>query len=240
MTFKGILKILMVIFNTAIFFAGAASVVIGVLVVVNKKNVFGTLDNIKDLPPQLSHLANAGYLLVAVGAVIAFMGFLGCCGACCENKCMLMTFFIIILTVFVVEVIAAVLILFYEPKAEELMNKIREKVAKSIRENYGDNDIITNTWNETMTLLKCCGYNNYTDFTGSPYVRQDSQYPQFCCSTGSGKCNRGQAQSQNVDGCFNVVVKLVKNNSTLLGGIAVCVAATEVAAMIVSLILFKK
>ncbi|KAG7315978.1 hypothetical protein KOW79_020844 [Hemibagrus wyckioides] len=239
MSCKGILKILMVLFNIAIFFAGAASVVIGVLVVINKKNVFGTLDNIKDLPPQLSHLANAGYLLVAVGAVITFMGFLGCCGACCENKCMLMTFFIIIFIVFVVEVIAAVLILFYEPKAEELLNEIRKKVAENIQKNYGDNDIITNTWNETMALLKCCGYNNYTDFTGSPYVNHTSQYPQFCCSTGSGKCDLGKAESQKVNGCFDVVVERVKNNSALLGGIAVCVAAIEVGSMIVSFILLK-
>lgn len=66
--------------------------VIGVLVEINKKkNILSILDNIKDRPPEIAHLANAGYLLIAVGVVIAFMGFLGCCGACCENKCMLMT-----------------------------------------------------------------------------------------------------------------------------------------------------
>ncbi|XP_058236797.1 tetraspanin-1-like [Hemibagrus wyckioides] len=214
MGFKGILKILMVIFNIVIFFAGLASLVIGFRVVINKKNAFGTVDNIEELSPQLSYLANAGYLLVAVGAVLTFIGFLGCCGAFWENQCMLMI-------------------------AEKLLNNIQEKVTRSIQKGYGENDIINTMWDETMALLKCCGYNNYTDFTGSPYVNHTSQYPQFCCSTGSGKCDLGKAESQKVNGCFDVVVERVKNNSALLGGIAVCVAAIEVGSMIVSFILLK-
>ncbi|MCI4393901.1 hypothetical protein PGIGA_G00162520 [Pangasianodon gigas] len=90
--------------------------------------------------------------------------------------------------------------------------------------------------------MKCCGYNNYTDFTGSLFVNHTSEYPQFCCSTSalpSKKCDFGNAASAHVEGCFNVVVKLVKKNSALLGGVAICVAAIEVAAMIVALILYK-
>ncbi|MCI4393894.1 hypothetical protein PGIGA_G00162510 [Pangasianodon gigas] len=153
MACKGILKILMVIFNSAIFLAGVATVIIGVLVEISRRHVLGVLDKFKDISAELAPLANAGYLLIAVGAVIAFMGFLGCCGACCENKCMLMIFFIIILIVFVVEVVAAVVALLYQPKAEKLLDKIRQNVAKSIRENYGQNDIITIAWNETMSLV---------------------------------------------------------------------------------------
>ncbi|MCJ8748080.1 hypothetical protein PDJAM_G00161030 [Pangasius djambal] len=237
---KGILKILMVVFNSAILLAGVATVIIGVLVEISRKHVLGVLDNVKDISPKLAPLANAGYLLIAVGAIIAFMGFLGCCGACCENKCMLMLFFIIILIVFVAEVVAAVLALIYQPTAEKLLGEIREKVAKSIRENYGQKDVITIAWNETMSLMKCCGYNNYTDFTGSLFVNNTSKYPKFCCSTTPETCDVRRANSELVEGCFNAVVKLVKNNSALLGGVAICVAAIEVAAMIVSLILYKK
>lgn len=64
---------------------------IGALVEINGTRILGVLSNIKDIPPELTHLANAGYLLIAVGAILTLMGFLGCCGACCQNKCMLMT-----------------------------------------------------------------------------------------------------------------------------------------------------
>lgn len=33
--------------------------------------------------------------------------------------------------------------------------------------------------------LNCCGYNNYTDFTGSPFVSATSSYPDTCCTTGT-------------------------------------------------------
>lgn len=69
--------------------AGAVSVIIGALVEVNGKHVLEVLYEIKDIPPEITHLAKAGYLLIAVGAVLTVMGFLGCCGACYENKCML-------------------------------------------------------------------------------------------------------------------------------------------------------
>ena len=33
----------------------------------------------------------AVYLLIAVGGLIFLVGFLGCCGACCESSCMLLS-----------------------------------------------------------------------------------------------------------------------------------------------------
>ncbi|KAF5890469.1 tetraspanin-1-like, partial [Clarias magur] len=227
MSCKAILKVLMVIFNSAIFLSGVGTVVIGVLVEINKKTVFGTLSNIKEIPPELLHLANAGYLLIAIGTILTIMGFLGCCGACFELKCMLMTFFIIILIMFVVEVVAAILLLLYEPKAQKLLNELRKKVTESIEEKYGKNDIITKAWNETMSLMKCCGYNNYTDFTESQYVKSTSSYPQYCCSGTNEMCDLKKAQSKHVIGCFDAVVEWVKKNSALIGGVAICVVAIE-------------
>lgn len=243
MACKWILKVLMVVFNSAIFLAGAATVVIGVLVEMKKNNILKVLDIIKDNSPELAHLSNAGYLLIGVGAILTFMGFLGCCGACCDNKCMLMTFFIIILILFVVEVVAAVYILLYQSKVEEVLDKVREKVGEKIKENYDKNSDFTAAWNETMSLMKCCGFSNYTDFTGSVFVNRTSLYPQDCCSTEPSdkaiQCDGKAAASKSVHGCLDALVKLVKSQSSLLGAVAICIAALEVAAMIVSLILYN-
>lgn len=66
--------------------------VIGALVVkISEKGVLEVLNGIKDVPPILTQVAGACYLLIAVGAVLTLLGFLGCCGAYCENKCMLGT-----------------------------------------------------------------------------------------------------------------------------------------------------
>ncbi|KAI5625954.1 hypothetical protein C0J50_14508 [Silurus asotus] len=166
--------------------------------------------------------------MIGVGGVIALMGFLGCCGACCENKCLLKIFFNIIFIVFFVEVIAAVLLLLDRPGAEKILEKISNKVAKSIKDTYGQNEIITRAWNETMTLMKCCGYNNYTDFQGTKFESQTSLYPNFCClNEQSLLCDLKKAETASVNGCFKAVVNWVTSKATLLGGVAICVAAIQ-------------
>ncbi|KAI5089891.1 hypothetical protein C0J45_20026 [Silurus meridionalis] len=195
---------------------GAAILIIGGLIEVTKKHIFGVLDNNTIIPEELALLTKASYLMIAVGGVIAFMGFLGCCGACCENKCLLKI------------VIAAVLLLLDRPGAENFLEKISNKVAKSIKDTYGQNDIITRAWNETMTLMKCCGYNNYTDFQGTTFETQTSLYPNFCCSDEQSlPCDLKKAETASVNGCFKAVVNWVTSKATLLGGVAICVAAIQ-------------
>ncbi|KAI5625956.1 hypothetical protein C0J50_14510, partial [Silurus asotus] len=180
-------------------------------------------------PQELTHLTKIGYLLIAIGGVTSFLGLLGCCGACCENKCLLMIFFNIIFIVFVMEVIAAVLLLLKRPVAEKILEKIGNRVVTSIKETYGQNYIITKAWNETMTLMQCCGYNNYTDFQGTKFVNQTSLYPNFCCSNEQSlRCDSVKAKSVGVNGCFNAVVNWVTSKATFLGGVAICVAAIQV------------
>lgn len=71
--------------------AGAAILGVGIWVTVDSSSMLGVLAHIQDAPPELAQLANVGYLLIAVGSILAVMGFLGCCGAITENKCMLLT-----------------------------------------------------------------------------------------------------------------------------------------------------
>ncbi|XP_060715848.1 tetraspanin-1-like [Tachysurus vachellii] len=212
---------------------------VGFVVEINKKYAVGVLDKIKDLPPEIVNLTYAGYILFAAGALIIFIGILGCCSTYCRNKCVLMTFSLILLIVIVAEITVLVLILFYEPKVAKMLDTIREKVAKNIKDSYGLNNDVTNAWDETMYMFQCCGYNNYTDFTGSAFVSMISQYPQFCCFTKSVQCDLAGAKSEHVDGCFVAVVNFVKHNSIIIVVLASCAFAFQVGAMILAFILCK-
>ena len=70
---------------------GAAILGVGIWVLVDSSSLLGFLDHIEDAPPELAQLANVGYLLIGLGVVLTLMGFLGCCGAAKENRCMLLT-----------------------------------------------------------------------------------------------------------------------------------------------------
>ncbi|KAL8178755.1 UNVERIFIED_CONTAM: Tetraspanin-1 [Gekko kuhli] len=89
---------------------GAALLGIGIWVSVDSTsfiNLFGPLS------ANVLQFVNVGYLLIAIGAVLFVLGFLGCCGAQRESKCLLITFFSIILIIFIIEVAAAVVALVY-------------------------------------------------------------------------------------------------------------------------------
>ncbi|KAJ4942913.1 hypothetical protein JOQ06_005425, partial [Pogonophryne albipinna] len=62
---------------------------------------------------QAMQFVNVGFFCIAIGAVLVLMGFLGCCGARKESKCLLLTFFSIILSIFIAEVAAGVVALAY-------------------------------------------------------------------------------------------------------------------------------
>ncbi|XP_034542996.1 tetraspanin-1-like isoform X2 [Notolabrus celidotus] len=181
---SGFLKIMMFVFNGAIFLAGGAILGIGVWVKVDSDSLLGILSSVEDAPSGLSVLVYVSYLLIGVGAVLLIIGFLGCCGAVRESRCMLLAFFSIVLILFLVEVAGAVLLFVFDDVAKPLLEGLEKEVIEDIRKNYGENEGMTTLWNTTMDQFKCCGYRNYTDFTGSPYVsdHEGKFYPLTCCN----------------------------------------------------------
>ena len=71
--------------------AGAAILGVGIWVKVDSNSLLGILDDVDGAPSGLSQLVNVSYLLIGVGAVLLVIGFLGCCGAVRESRCMLLT-----------------------------------------------------------------------------------------------------------------------------------------------------
>ncbi|ROL51103.1 Tetraspanin-1 [Anabarilius grahami] len=234
----GFLKTMMFIFNGIIFLAGAAILGVGIWVKVDSGSILGFLQNIPGASLQLGQVLNVGYLLIAVGAVLVVLGFLGCCGAVRESRCMLLMFFIIILIVFIAEVAGAIVLLVFKPLAENLIKQLGDEAVKSIRKDYGKNADLTGLWNTTMKGLKCCGFNNYTDFTNSNFVNETKYYPFQCCI--GVPCNEAAAMNSTVPGCFPSLKTLVDENAVIIIAVALGIAALELAAMIVSMTLYCK
>ncbi|XP_071754654.1 tetraspanin 35 isoform X2 [Centroberyx gerrardi] len=240
----GFLKVMMFAFNGIIFLAGAAILGVGVWVKVDSGSVLGFLQKIDNAPAELSQLLNVGYLLIAVGAVLLVIGFLGCCGAVRESRCMLLLFFIVVLIVFIAEVAGAVVILVFKPLAEDLINKLGTKAVESIKRDYGENPDVTGLWNVTMDTLKCCGFYGYTDFTDSPFYSNNmNQYPSLCCPSNDNPCNATVAASVSnttITGCFPKFKKLIDDNAVVIVAVALGIAALEICAMVVSMTLYCK
>ncbi|XP_073704919.1 tetraspanin 35 [Garra rufa] len=236
----GFLKAMMFLFNGIIFLAGAAILGVGIWVKVDSGSILGLLQNIDGAPSELEQVQNVGYLLIAVGAVLLILGFLGCCGAIKESRCMLLMFFVIILIVFIAEVAGAIVLLVFKPLAENLIDKFGTEVVESIKKDFGKNKDLTGLFNTTMTTLNCCGFYNYTDFAGSPFVNDLNTYPEQCCENNLPVCTENIAYLSKVPGCFPALVKLIDDNSVIIIAVALGIAALELAAMIVSMVMYCK
>ncbi|XP_007464017.1 PREDICTED: tetraspanin-1 [Lipotes vexillifer] len=231
------IKTMMILFNMLIFLCGVALLAVGIWVSVDGPSfmkIFGPLSS------SAMQFVNVGYLLIAAGAVLLTLGFLGCYGAQTENKCALIMFFFILLVIFVAEVAAAVVALVYTTVAENFLTLM---VVPTIKKEYGSQKDFTQVWNSTMEGLKCCGFNNYTDFEDSPYVKENNVFPPYCCfdhdnGTFVEPCTSVEAQYQKVEGCFDQLLYDIRTNAVTVGGVAAGIGGLELAAMIVSMYLY--
>lgn len=232
------LKAMMFIFNGIIFLAGAAVLGVGIWVKVDGNSLLTFLSGIPGAPAELNLVQNVGYVLIALGAILLLVGFLGCYGAAKESKCVLMLFFIIVLIIFIAEVAAGIVILAFRNLFDDLLNTIGREVVESIQKGFGIDTDLTGLLNTSMIALNCCGFYGYADFADSNYVNATLTYPRPCC--GGAPCIEQEAQDLAVPGCLSRVGQLIKDNAEVLGGVALGIACLEVGAMTVAMILYCK
>ncbi|XP_075433603.1 tetraspanin-1-like isoform X2 [Ascaphus truei] len=226
-----ILKLMMFVFNGIIFVGGAAVMGIGIWVKVDGGSFLKILGS---AAPQLLQVVNVGYLCIAIGGFLILMGFLGCCGAVKESRCMLMLFFIIILIIFIAEVAGAVVVLAFSSVSQIFIEYLGNIAVKFLREDFGHQQELTAVWNTTMHELKCCGFNGFSDFNNSTFYRERNSYPSVCC----GNIDPCRAANINSEGCFRAFEHFLAHNARIVGGIALGICGLELAAMTVALVMF--
>uniref|UniRef100_A0A8C0CVC7 Tetraspanin n=1 Tax=Balaenoptera musculus TaxID=9771 RepID=A0A8C0CVC7_BALMU len=101
-------KYLMFAFNLLFWLGGCGILGVGIWLAATQGN-FATLSSSF---PSLS----AANLLIVAGTFVMAIGFVGCIGAIKENKCLLLTFFVLLLLVFLLETSLAILFFAYTDK----------------------------------------------------------------------------------------------------------------------------
>nr|XP_042700300.1 tetraspanin-16 [Chrysemys picta bellii] len=250
------LKTVMICFNTIILVVGCTMVGLGLWI------KLGSASFVRVLGATSVYFAHVGYFCIVAGSMVVVLGFMGCWGAVKENRCLLLTYFLIMLVIFIAEIAAAVVvfaftsfvsiqnsllmweILIFLDKARSIVLDKSLAALKKKYSGYKHDDIVSYGWNAFMLKLNCCGVHNYTDFSGSAFqIRTNLTYPKSCCKDPtSSACNGRNVSSVviNQEGCFRRLVSLIKDKSLLLGGAATGAAVLELLAMMVSLMLYAK
>jgi len=242
--------------NLLIFILGLVVLGLGIWVVVDQPSFFGILDDAtvvcdgnaeceEGMKSSISLYASASYILIVISALIVIIAFFGCCGAYKENKCMLGTYFTIILALFIAMVVGAVL-----GYSGNLESNIKSPLLKALNE-YDDNPgdttaqdaakkALKSVWNEVQEELKCCGVNNVTDWTQNPEKDQFNfnapiNKPEGCCRKGRNgetlstaemqACRESVEPSPGVnyyfEGCYTAIKNQVEDNQNILVGVAI-------------------
>ncbi|NXW27869.1 TSN1 protein, partial [Phaetusa simplex] len=218
--------------------SGGTLLGVGIWVAVDDQSfvdIFGGLSS------TVIQVVYVGYFLIVIGAILLVIGFLGCYGAQKDSKCLLMMFFSVVLIIFIAEIAAAVVALVYTGLAETLLSAV---VTPLLKEKYGTDVSFTHVWNVTMEEIKCCGLNNYTDFTNSTWYEDYKVYPDACWTLSPPVVRELLPLAHPhwrgclLQGCFHQILKEIKTNAGVVGGVAAGIAALEIAAMVVSMYLY--
>ncbi|XP_034536126.1 CD81 molecule a [Notolabrus celidotus] len=220
------IKYLLFFFNFIFWLAGG--VILGVALWLRHDP---QTSNLLDLELDGTHAPSTFYIsvhiLIAVGAVMMVVGFLGCYGAIQESQCLLGTFFACLVILFACEVAAGIWgFMHKETVSKEMMNYYDSVYDKAMTQSLTDNDkkkaaaSVLKVFHETLV---CCGkgqgsslFTQFTDMFGMTDI---------CPSSGT------------TVSCHQRIQELFSDKIYLIGIAALVVAVIMIFEMIFSMVL---
>lgn len=208
----------------------------------------------------------AVYLMIAVGAMVFLVGFLGCVGALRAgkgNNLFLRLYFIIVKLIIITEIVCVILIAVFWTSIND---GIQESMYKDVTKEYYNETAgnpYSKSWNKMQVQWKCCGSYNYTDYASSLFKTTTGRdVPWTCCIMEDGTngesetdvknradCNSEARRSYdqaynyvglNPGGCFDAFQKYVDDNAAIIIGITCGFIGLQLLGSIMSCILMKK
>lgn len=144
-------KYMLFAYNLLIFICGAVLLGIGIWMAVDRNFITYMVGT--DL------YAVAIFMLLAGGAIIFAISFLGCCGSITENRCMLFTFFIVLCVMFLTLLIGGILAGAFRA---QIGDAVQDTMTDTLVNHYGvelqyrRNRLITDAWDKAQERLQCC------------------------------------------------------------------------------------
>lgn len=189
------------------------------------------------------------YTLISIGGLMTFLGFLGCCGAFQESKCMLGTLFTLMVVLFAGEVAGGVWTIMNK---ETIEGNITQTFKDIIQKEYGKDQHQDESIDYVQTKLQCCGADQPTDWRHSYWENRDmpdriNHVPASCCIDGgiegSGICEvigpwvDGEHRAVWKQGCGDKLLEELQRHILLVIGVALGIAGIELLSMCFSLVL---
>ncbi|NXH29766.1 TSN8 protein, partial [Myiagra hebetior] len=179
-------------------------------------------------------------LLIAVGSIIMVLGFLGCCGAVRESRCMLMLFFIGLLLIVILQAIGGIIAAVYKPQVETAVNLTLSANVEALQSTTGTYKEYQETFQEFERENQCCGLVNGPEDWGKNFNQPSSKICQCEVENPSSSdlCTKYQGRYIYKNPCGEVIMKIIKDNLAIIIGISFGLAAIEILGLVFSMTLY--
>ncbi|XP_070709941.1 tetraspanin-8-like [Pempheris klunzingeri] len=207
------IKYLLFFFNLLFWISGCIIIGVSVYVKVSKDGNKITNESLPGID-----------LMIAIGVLIMILGFLGCCGAIKENRCMLLLFFISLLIIFILLLAAGILGAVGESKVKDWVKEHLEKLTPLSKQ---PEDVRADL-EKLQQELKCCGLvNGPSDWEKTP---------------DSCRCNATETDCKSsaiyTTPCATQIIRLMEKNMEVVLGIAFAIAILLIFGMVFAMILY--
>ncbi|XP_068611347.1 tetraspanin-11 [Brachionichthys hirsutus] len=232
------LKYLLFVFNFLFWAGGAAVLGVGVWTLVEKSDYLSLLAS--------STFAVSAYILLLAGSLVVVTGFLGCCAVVREQRSCLSAYFLCLLLVFLIELVAGALAYVYYHR---LSGELKQHLHQTMTENYAQpgKEGITLAVDRLQQDFKCCGSNGSHDWMASAYVSSEPAegrvVPDSCCKTVTPYCGERDHPS-NVykveGGCITKLERFLADHLLVIGAVGIGVACLQICGMVFSSCLYRR
>ena len=233
-----IFKFFVFVCNFTFFLAGIFIIGSGVFLAVELKNYFDFFATSElalgmDISP---------YVLMMIGILITIISFLGCCGACTDNMCMMYTFGTLMVVIIIAEISILVALFVYKDEVIRITHKAMDDGMKNYQKPGFEG--VTYCWDEFQRNLKCCGIVNATDWKEKPFQIDTNDAPDSCCVIEFSRC--GEDQLINHDhglhdlGCLTRLEDYVEKNQLRVFVIALSIVVIQFITFIGSICVARK
>uniref|UniRef100_A0A1L8DK60 Tetraspanin n=2 Tax=Nyssomyia neivai TaxID=330878 RepID=A0A1L8DK60_9DIPT len=208
-------KYLMFLFNLLFALTGLLILTVGAIVQSSYHHYSNFVDDTVSVAP---------ILLIIVGSVIFIISSFGCCGALKENSCMVLTFSVFLIVIFLLEFGIGIAGYVKHGQLEEIL----EKGFNSTLHNYDKSIDSQHAWRLIQSELSCCGIQGPRDWQ---QVFHNSSLPNSCCVQMPTTVSECTIEHSLQDGCMHKLLSLLQHNALILGGVGIGIAVVQLLAV---------
>ncbi|KAK3548940.1 hypothetical protein QTP70_021680 [Hemibagrus guttatus] len=179
------LKYLLFMFNFLFWLAGGAVMAVGLWTLVKKSDYISLLSS--------RIYAVSAYILCLAGVIVMVTGVLGCCATFKEKRQLLRVYFVLLMCIFLLEVLAGVLAyIYYQQLSDELKSNLKNTMVNKYKQ--PEQNHITEAVDKLQQEFKCCGSNSSSDWSDSVWHNNSKAsgrvVPDSCCKTLTELCGK--------------------------------------------------